>query len=58
MHDFSALKDSSMALSSIPYHQQEQEQEQEQEQTDRRKKKIVAVQDTNIIWYGNKNTKH
>jgi hypothetical protein len=56
MHDFSALKDSSMALSSIPYHQQEQEQEQEQ--TDRRKKKIVAVQDTNIIWYGNKNTKH
>jgi hypothetical protein len=54
MHDFSALKDSSMALSSIPYHQQEQEQEQ----TDRRKKKIVAVQDTNIIWYGNKNTKH
>jgi hypothetical protein len=28
MHDFSALKDSSMALSSIPYHQQEQEQEQ------------------------------
>ena len=33
MHDISALKDSSMAPSSIPYHSQEQEQ------TDRRKKK-------------------
>jgi hypothetical protein len=54
MHDISALKDSSMAPSSIPYHSQEQEQ------TDRRKMKNENRSSARYkhYWYGNKNTKH